>query len=95
MMSFISCTFPEVSPFFIVFPLFVGYSIVKHDLFEIDAIIKRTYGYLLTTAVIAGMYGLFVLVSNLAFGGFEFVRSPMFPLIFILAVVEMSFPNLR
>ena len=26
--------------FFIVFPLFIGYSIVKHDLFDIDTIIK-------------------------------------------------------
>jgi serine phosphatase RsbU (regulator of sigma subunit) len=74
-------------PFFIVFPAFVGYSIVKHDLFDIDAIIKRTYGYVLTTGAVAGVYGLFVLVSNLAFGGFEFTQSPLFPLIFILGVV--------
>jgi serine phosphatase RsbU (regulator of sigma subunit) len=74
-------------PFFIVFPAFVGYSIVKHDLFDIDTIIKRTYGYVLTTGAVAGVYGLFVLVSNLAFGGFEFTQSPLFPLIFILGVV--------
>jgi phosphoserine phosphatase RsbU/P len=74
-------------PFFLAFPVAVGYSIVKHDLFDIDAIIKRTYGYLLTTGTLAAIYGLFVLVSNLAFGGFEFSRSPLFPIIFILAVV--------
>ena len=74
-------------PFFIVFPAFVGYSIVKHDLFDIDTIIKRTYGYVLTTGTVAGLYGLFVLLSNLAFGGFAFTRSPVFPLIFILLVV--------
>jgi len=50
------------------FPLSIGYTIVKHDLFAIDALIKRTYGYLLTTGAIAGTYALFVLVSNLAFG---------------------------
>lgn len=32
----------------ILFPLSIGYSIVKHNLFDIDAIIKRTYGYVLT-----------------------------------------------
>jgi serine phosphatase RsbU (regulator of sigma subunit) len=79
-------------PFFIAFPTFVGYSIVKHDLFDIDAIIKRTYGYVLTTGTIAGIYGLIVLVSNLAFGGFEFAKSPIFPLIFILLVVFLFNP---
>jgi len=79
-------------PFFIAFPAFVGYSIVKHDLFDIDAIIKRTYGYVLTTGAIAGIYGLFVLISNLAFGSYEFSKSPVFPLIFILAVVFLFNP---
>jgi class 3 adenylate cyclase len=74
-------------PFFIIFPLFVGYSIVKYDLFDIDAVIKRTYGYVLTTAGIAGAYALFVSISNVAFGRFEFTKSPVFPFIFILAVV--------
>jgi serine phosphatase RsbU (regulator of sigma subunit) len=79
-------------PFFIFFPAFVGYSIVKHDLFDIDAIIKRTYGYVLTTGAIAGIYGLFVLLSNLAFGSYEFSKSPVFPLIFILAIVFLFNP---
>jgi len=79
-------------PFFIVFPAFVGYSIVKHDLFDFDTIIKRTYGYVLTTGVIAAMYGLFVFASNVAFGTFEITKSPMFPLLFILAVVFLFNP---
>ena len=73
--------------FLSLFPLSIGYTIVKHDLFAIDAIIKRTYGYVLTTGSIAGIYGLFVLISNVAFGRFEVTKSPMFPLIFILGVV--------
>jgi sigma-B regulation protein RsbU (phosphoserine phosphatase) len=73
--------------FLSLFPLSIGYTIVKHDLFAIDAIIKRTYGYVLTTGSIAGVYGLFVLISNVAFGRFEVTKSPMFPLIFILGVV--------
>ena len=73
--------------FLSLFPLSIGYTIVKHDLFAIDTIIKRTYGYVLTTGSIAGVYAIFVLVSNLAFGRLEVTRSPMFPLIFILAVV--------
>ena len=73
--------------FLSLFPLSIGYTIVKHDLFAIDAIIKRTYGYVLTTGSIAGIYAIFVLLSDLAFGRFEVTKSPMFPLIFILAVV--------
>jgi len=79
-------------PFFLAFPVAVGYAIVKHDLFDIDAIIKRTYGYLLTTGTLAAIYGLFVLVSNLAFGGFEFARSPFFPILFIMVVVFLFNP---
>ncbi|MBW1802020.1 MAG: GAF domain-containing protein, partial [Deltaproteobacteria bacterium] len=78
--------------FFIVFPLSVGYSIVRHDLFDFDTIIKRTYGYVLTTGAIAGAYGLFVLVSDVAFGRFEITQSPMFPLVFILGVVFLFNP---
>jgi GAF domain-containing protein len=70
-------------PFFLFFPAFIGYSIVKHDLFDIDVIIKRTYGYVLTTGAIAGI---------LAFGSYEFAKSPVFPLIFILAVVFLFNP---
>jgi sigma-B regulation protein RsbU (phosphoserine phosphatase) len=73
--------------FLTLFPLSIGYTIVRHDLFAIDAIIKRTYGYVLTTGAIAGIYGLVVLVSNLAFGRYEITKSPIFPLAFILAVV--------
>ena len=79
-------------PFFLAFPLAVGYSIVKHDLFDIDAIIKRTYGYVLTTGALGGIYGLVVLISNLAFGRYEITKSPMFPLAFILAVVFLFNP---
>jgi len=73
-------------PFYIVFPSFIGYAIVKHDLFDIDTIIKRTYGYVLTTGSIAGAYGLVVLISNVVFGEFAVVQSPLFPLFFVLTV---------
>ena len=79
-------------PFFIIFPASIGYAIVKHDLFDIDAIIKRTYGYVLTTGTLAGIYGIFVLISNLAFGSFEFAKTPVFTLIFLLAIVFLFNP---
>ena len=78
--------------FLILFPLSIGYTIVKYDLFAIDTLIKRTYGYILTTGSIAVVYGLLVLFSDLAFGEFGITRSPTFPLIFILAVVFLFNP---
>ena len=78
--------------FLFLFPLSIGFTIVKYDLFAIDTVIKRTYGYLLTTGAIAGSYGLFVLVTNLIFGRFQVTQSPIFPVIFILAVVFLFNP---
>ncbi|HEA68414.1 MAG TPA: GAF domain-containing protein [Desulfobacterales bacterium] len=78
--------------FLTAFPLSIGFTIVKYDLFAIDAVIKRTYGYLLTTGTIAGSYALFVLVSNLIFGRFEVTKSPIFPVVFILAVIFLFNP---
>ena len=78
--------------FLVLFPLSIGYTIVKYDLFAIDTLIKRAYGYILTTGSIAGIYGLLVLLSNLAFGELGITRSPAFPLFFILAVVFLFNP---
>ncbi len=74
-------------PFFIIFPLSIGYSIVRHNLFDFDAIIKRTYGYVLTTVVIAWGYVFFVFLSEIGFKRFEVTQSPLFPLVFIMGVV--------
>ncbi len=74
-------------PFMIFFPLSIGYSIVRHNLFDFDAIIRRTYGYVLTTGTIVVFYGAFVLLSNYAFGQFDFTHTPAFQIAFILFIV--------
>ena len=78
--------------FLTFFPLSIGYAIVRHDLFEIDMIVRRTYGYILTTGSIAGMYGIFMLFSNVAFEKYEITKSPMFPLVFVLAMAFLFNP---
>ncbi|NLI81492.1 MAG: SpoIIE family protein phosphatase [Deltaproteobacteria bacterium] len=78
--------------FFIVFPIFLGYGIVRHDLFEIDTFIKRTYGYILATGAVSAAYGLFVVLANLALGHFQFADSPLIPLAFFLAVLCLFNP---
>ncbi|MGA1844860.1 MAG: SpoIIE family protein phosphatase [bacterium] len=73
-------------PFMTFFPLFIGYAIAKHDLFEIDVFIKRTTGYILTTASIIGIYFLFICTTN-QFLGELFHNQQIITLFFILLVV--------
>ncbi|MBW2385971.1 MAG: hypothetical protein JRG92_20250, partial [Deltaproteobacteria bacterium] len=58
------------------FPISIGYAIVQHDLFEIDTIIRRTYGYLLTTAVVITLYGATVSGLNFTIGPTDIMSSP-------------------
>ena len=74
-------------PFFIIFPLSIGYSITKHNLFDIDAIVRRTYGYILATFGIAGLYTFFVFVPTTISGRFELTMSPAYPLVLFIAVI--------
>jgi hypothetical protein len=46
----------------LLFPASISYAIAKHNLFEVDVYIKRTVGYVLMTAVVAGGY--FILQST-------------------------------
>ncbi len=73
--------------FLTAFPLSIGFTIVKHDLFAIDKVIKRTYGYILTTGAIIGTYAMVVTISNLVFGKYEISKSPVFIPVFGLSVV--------
>jgi class 3 adenylate cyclase len=78
--------------FLFAFPVSVGYAIVQHDLFEIDMIIRRTYGYLLSTAVVIGLYGTVVSGLNLTVGPTDIMSSPFFSVAFILGMVFVMQP---
>jgi signal transduction histidine kinase len=70
-----------------VFPLGVGYAIVKHDLFEIDALLKRGAYYLALTATLTVAFLLFLAVLDVTLHSSEQARSPIFHLLFTLVVV--------
>ncbi len=88
--------FPKPILFYLIsllfFPLSIGYAIVRHDLFEIDVIVRRTYGYLLSTATILGAYAITVSVLNLTVGPTDLIRSPFFSVAFILGMVFVMQP---
>jgi serine phosphatase RsbU (regulator of sigma subunit) len=81
--------------FFSLFPLSIGYTIVKHDLFAIDVIVRRTYGYVLSTGAIVATYAAMVSVANLVFGTADAARSPLFAVGFALVVVFLFEPMHR
>ena len=78
--------------FLILFPLSIGYTIVKHDLFAIDVIVRRTYGYVLSTGTVVATYAAVVSLLNLTFRGSDVARSPLFSIGFALAVVFLFEP---
>jgi sigma-B regulation protein RsbU (phosphoserine phosphatase) len=77
---------------FSLFPLSIGYTIVKHDLFAIDTIVRRTYGYVLSTATVVAVYAGLVSTLNVTFQGSDVARSPLFSICFALAVVFLFEP---
>lgn len=75
-----------------LFPLSLGYAIVKHDLFEIDALLRRGVYYLTLTAILTLIYMLFVTGLNVSLRSSDFSRSPGFSLLFTLTVVLLLNP---
>jgi signal transduction histidine kinase len=70
-----------------VFALALAYAIVKHDLFEIDAMVKRGAYYLVLTGAIGTAYVLAVVSFNLVLRAGAFTDSLAFPVVFTLAVL--------
>jgi phosphoserine phosphatase RsbU/P len=77
---------------FSLFPLSIGYTIVKHDLFAIDVIVRRTYGYVLSTGSVVGAYALLASALNFMFQSSDASRSPVFSIGFAIAVVLLFEP---
>jgi class 3 adenylate cyclase len=81
-------------PFLIIFPLVIAYTIIKHNLFDIDATIRRTFGYILATLGIALLYTIFIYVPSMVFGMFRLSQSPVY-LVFITVLILFFFSVIR
>ena len=75
-----------------LFPGSLGYAVMKHDLLEIDAMVKRGTYYLSLTAALTVLYVLVLTVANLSLHSWELFRSPIFPLGFALFVAFLLNP---
>jgi sigma-B regulation protein RsbU (phosphoserine phosphatase) len=91
---FMKVTFPwnlMVFPGFF-FPASIAYSIVKHNMFEADVIIKRTVGYAIVTLIVVGVYVGVSLALNLVAGRFQLAQSSAFPILFTFGIILIFNP---
>lgn len=77
---------------FFVFPLSLAYAIVMHDLFEIDAMVKRGATYLLATGAVGAAYVAAATTLNVALQAGDVVDSAAFPILFTLVVLLLFNP---
>ena len=91
---FVKINFPwNLLSFFVVFfPASIAYSIVKHNLFDADTIIKRTVGYIVVTTVVVGAYVCVSLTLNMFLGRYALAQSKIFPILFTLGVILVFNP---
>jgi adenylate cyclase len=78
--------------FIIFFPASIAYSIIRHNLFDADAIIKRTVGYVVVTGVVVGVYVLVSIFFNVFLGQYQVSQSKAFPIVFTLIVILIFNP---
>jgi len=78
--------------FVIFFPSSIAYSIVMHNLFDADTIIKRTVGYVVVTTIVIGAYVGVSLALNIVAGQYELAQSRAFPIVFTIVVILVFNP---
>jgi signal transduction histidine kinase len=76
----------------ILFPLSIGYAIVQHDLFEIDALLKRSAYYMTISLTLAMGYLGFLAITEWGLHSSAIARSTYFPLLFTLIVIVFVNP---
>jgi signal transduction histidine kinase len=75
-----------------LFPLSLAYAVVKLDLFEIDAMLRRGIDYLLLSGIVMLIYAVLVLGLGVVLQTATVTRSPAFPLIFSLLIIVLLTP---
>jgi len=78
--------------FLVIFPLAIAYSIVKHNLFDADVIIRRSVGYAVVTLTVIGAYLGISLSLNVWAGQYQLAQSQMFPILFTLGIILVFNP---
>src|SRR3989442_528097 len=75
-----------------LFALSLAYAIVKHDLLEIDAMVKRGAYYLVLSGAVGAAYVFAIVVFNSILKASAVTDSPGFPVLFTFAVLLVFNP---
>jgi len=87
-----SFSFTLISFFTILWPISVGYAILKHNFFDIDVVVKRSLYYVSLTCTILAAYLAVLFVLDRFFHTYAFSQSRYFPLLFCLVILLLFNP---
>ncbi|HEX4441479.1 MAG TPA: SpoIIE family protein phosphatase [Thermoanaerobaculia bacterium] len=73
----------------ILIPLTFAYAIVRFQMMNVRVIVRRTFLYAATTAVLLGLYALVVALANLVFASSRLSASPLFNFGFFLVGISL------
>ena len=73
----------------ILIPLTFAYAIVRFQMLNVRVIVRRTFLYAATTAVLLGLYALAVALANLVFASSRLSASPLFNFGFFLVGISL------
>src|SRR5205823_5299876 len=76
----------------VLFSLSLAYAVMKHDLFELDAMVKRGAYYLVLSGAVAAAYIGAVVLLDVGLKGNAVTASPAFPVLFTLVVLLVFNP---
>lgn len=76
----------------LLFPACIAYSIVRHNLFDADRIIKQSVGYVIVTGIIVGVYVAVSVTLNVYMEQHGLAQSKAFPILFTIFVILVFNP---
>jgi serine phosphatase RsbU (regulator of sigma subunit) len=94
LVSFGKIYFPYNFIVFLVlfFPASMAYSIVRHNMFDADALVRQAVGYVMVTAVVIGAYAVISLTLNVFLEQYQLAQSRAFPILFTLGIILVFNP---
>src|SRR5262245_32668206 len=75
-----------------VFPLAIGYAVIRHDLFEADRFVRQSLVYAALTALVALAYAASVVIADRVAAGLDLRQSTLFPIVFVMVVLATIAP---
>src|SRR5262245_7459369 len=75
-----------------IFPLAIGYAVIRHDLFEADRLVRQSLVYAALTALVALVYAASVVIADRVAAGLDLRQSALFPIAFVMIVLATIAP---